>query len=455
MKSIKTKLILAAVGVMTASSAIAQNTYSGYFLDNYDYRYEMNPAFGNEKAFLGFPALGNLNIGMQGNLHMRNLLYNIDGKTCLFTNPGVSAQEVLSGIHDKNRLGADVKINVINFGFKALGGYNTIGINVKANAEAHIPGSLFSLLKEGVSNQDYDISNLRARATSYGEIALNHSHDIKTLPGLRVGGTLKFLIGVGRVDASMKQANLQLGEDSWNIQADALIQASVNGLKYKLKHNKDADRDYVNGADIDNFGLNGFGMGVDLGAEYKWHDFNFSAAVLDLGFINWNNTATASTCGVREFQTSRYEFDLNDDNAGQSEWDNMRDDLTALYQLDDLGNTGSRTTALAATLNFGVQYTFPLYRPLSFGLVNSTRLQGDYTWTDFRLSANVRPVKCFSASANMSVNTFGTGFGWLLNYSFGGGNIFVGMDHTMGKLAKQCVPLNSNAKFNFGINFPL
>lgn len=28
------------------------------------------------------------------------------------------------------------------------------------------------------------------------------------------------------------------------------------------------------------------------------------------------------------------------------------------------------------------------------------------------------------------------------------------MDHTMGKLAKQGVPLKSNAKFNLGIDFP-
>jgi hypothetical protein len=29
------------------------------------------------------------------------------------------------------------------------------------------------------------------------------------------------------------------------------------------------------------------------------------------------------------------------------------------------------------------------------------------------------------------------------------------MDHTLGKLAKQGVPINSNAQFSFGINFPL
>ncbi|MDE6558918.1 MAG: hypothetical protein K2K29_03420, partial [Muribaculaceae bacterium] len=69
--------------------------------------------------------------------------------------------------------------------------------------------------------------------------------------------------------------------------------------------------------------------------------------------------------------------------------------------------------------------------------------------------ANVRPVDCLSASANFAAGTYGVGFGWLVNVNVTGFNLFIGMDHTMGKLAKQFVPLNSNAELNFGINFPL
>jgi hypothetical protein len=35
-----------------------------------------------------------------------------------------------------------------------------------------------------------------------------------------------------------------------------------------------------------------------------------------------------------------------------------------------------------------------------------------------------------------------------------GFNMFIGMDHTLGKLAKQGIPLSSNAEFSMGINFP-
>ena len=136
------------------------------------------------------------------------------------------------------------------------------------------------------------------------------------------------------------------------------------------------------------------------------------------------------------------------------EIDRIRDKFSALYELEDMGDQGSRSTMLATTFNIGAEYTVPLYRRLSFGLLNTTRIYGDYSWTDFRLSANVAPVKCFDASVNVAAGTFGVGFGWLINLHVPGFNLFAGMDHTVTKVAKQFVPLSSNASFNFGLNFP-
>lgn len=224
-----------------------------------------------------------------------------------------------------------------------------------------------------------------------------------------------------------------------------------------MKHSKETGKQYVSGANLDDgFKPQGFGIGLDLGAEYKWNDFRFSAAVLDLGFINWGKTQWASTNGTQTIDTNAYTFNA-DDNAANSfdnEFDRLKDDLALLYQLDNNGEMTSRTRALAATINVGAQYEFPIYRKLHFGLLNSTNINGRYTWTQFRLSANVAPVKFFSADVNVVAGTYGLGFGWLLNIHPKGFNLFLGMDQMVGKLAKQGVPLNSNASFNLGINFP-
>lgn len=448
-------LLTAAIALATFATTSAQHTYSGYFLDNYTYGYEMNPAFGNENNFVSMPALGNLDIAMRGNLHLNKVLYNVDGKTVLFTNPGVP-ESVVNKFGKVNRLNSNEKINIMSAGFKALGGYNTVSIGARVNLNVGVPKTFFELAKEGITNKTYDIRDLTASANAFAQIALNHSRDIKQVPGLRVGAALKFYIGAGNLDAYFNKAELQLGEDSWNAITNANIYASVNGFKYKTKYNDKTDREYVSGADFSFKGLNGFGAGLDLGARYKWNDFDFSLAVLDLGFITWGKTQWASTNGDRMVQTDAYTFNANDDapNSFKNEWDRLKDDLSDLYELSDNGELSSRTTGIGATLNIGVGYEFPLYRRLNFGFLSSTVINGRYTWSQARFSANVRPVDCFSASANFEASTFGCGFGWLLNFSTKGFNIFLGMDHTLGKLAKQGVPLNSNASVNLGINFP-
>lgn len=458
------KTVCAAL-VLTSAAASAQQTYSGYFLENYTYRFQMNPAFDNKDGFFSIPLLGNMNIAMRGNLHVKDVIYPLDDQTVLFTNPEIP-NSAINKFHNVNRLGTNFKMDLLSFGFKAFGGYNTVSIGARVNANTNVPKALFQFLKEGVENKTYDIRNFGIHTDAYAQIALNHSRNISQVPGLRVGGALKFYIGAGNVDAYFDRATLTLGENSWNAVTNGSIYSSVNGMKFKTKERKrympdqngnDVYYDAFDGMDFEFKGLNGFGIGFDLGAEYKWNDFNFSLALLDLGFISWGKTQYASTNGDQTFESDRFIFNANDesDHSFKNEWNNVKDNLEELYQLEVMPELKSRTRALAATLNIGVEYEFPLYRPLHFGFLSSTVIQGRYTWSQARFSANVAPVKWLSATANFEASTYGCGFGWLLNFYTKGFNFFVGMDHTMGKLAKQFVPLNSNASLNFGINIPL
>ncbi|MCM1021246.1 MAG: DUF5723 family protein [Muribaculum sp.] len=445
----------AVILAVASFTAAAQSTESAYFNDEYMYRFQMNPAIGNNRNFVSFPALGNLNIGMQGTAHVKDFLYNINGRTTTFLNPGVSASEFLGNLDNKSRLGVNLRVGVLSAGFKAFGGYNTISINARADINARLPKELFRLMKQGLQNDTYDISDLRASGSAWAEIGLGHSRNINNK--LRVGGTLKFLVGGADIDAKFDKAQLVLGENNWQAMTNATINASVKGLTYDKDTNSRTGHEYVSGADIDGAGVNGFGMAVDLGATYKLNnDWTFSAAVLDLGFISWSNNMVASTNGTQTFETDRYTFNVDGDqpNNFDDELDKMKDQLSALYELNDMGDKGGRTTALAATVNLGAEYTFPLYRKLKFGALSTTRINGDFTWTDFRLSANVAPCKIFSASASAAYGTFGFGFGWIINLHTPGFNLYLATDHTPGKLAKQGVPLSSNANVNFGINIP-
>lgn len=449
MKQIFKSAVAASLIFSAAAGASAQNR-SAYFTDNYTYRFMLNPAFANEKGFFSMPALGQLNMATQGNVGIDNFLYVVNGKTTTFMNPDVSASEFLGGLKDRNRLGFNTKVGVLAVGFNAFRGYNTVSVNMNGDVAFSMPKSVFSLLKQGVENRTYDISDFDAHASAYVEVALNHSRQITSQ--LRVGAAVKFLVGAGNVDINMKKAHLALGENDWDVLTNAEIQANLAGLRYQTEYSKETGRDYVSGMDMDKMGVGGYGLAFDLGATYELNDdWRFSLAFNDLGFISWKNNVVASTQGDRCFRLGDYTLDPADMSGS---FDDMEDRLYTLYQLDDLGDKGSRTRAIAATMNVGAEYVFPLYRPLTFGLLNTTRMAGEFTWTDFRLSAQVRPVKCLSAAVNYGIGTFGSSFGWVLNLSTTGFNLYVGMDHTLGTLTKQGIPLNPNSQISVGINFP-
>ena len=431
----------------------AQESNTGYFNDNYQMRWQMNPAMGNRNGYVGFPGLGNLNVGVNGNVNVTDLVYSYGGKTVLFTNPNISAQEVLGNLHDKNRISQSANINILQVGFKAFGGYNNVAINVRNTASFDLPKSIFSLLKEGLSNQTYDIKDLRVKANAYAELALNHSRDIKQVPGLRAGVSLKFLLPVAMAEAKFNQLELELGENNWYARSNAEMKLAMKGLRYETDVNDRTGNRYVSGVNGDDigFGINGFGFGIDLGALYEWKDFTFSLALSDLGMVNFNSVQLASTNGTKTFETAANPIGVGDD--GDS-WDSFVDNLSPLYELSDMGDSGSSKMGLEGKLRVGVDYKLPYYDKLHFGLMNTTNLSSIFPMTEFRLSANVEPVKGVAASVSAAEGTYGATYGFLLSLGNKGFNFVLGMDYAHIKMDKNHIPLTSNADFHMGITFP-
>lgn len=455
MKRPITKIILAtACFAVLPAQLFAQDNASGYFVDEYTYRYQMNPAMANERNFVAIPGIGNVDVDMRGNLSLTDVVYYVDGRTTLFLNPGVPASKVMNSLSRNNITSADVRVNILAAGFKAFKGYNTITIAARATVDAKVPATIFKFLKEGAENRAYDITGVRARGLGYGDIALNHSHAIGG--EWRVGVTVHGLVGIAGADANLRKAHLELGEDCWTTTTDAVINTSMKGVDYKMKTNKHTGREYVNGLQNSFSAPNGWGLAFDLGLEYapkNAPDWKFSLSVTDLGFIRWSRNLTATT-GEQSFETDDFTFNVDGQapNSFSSEWKRLRNNLETLYQLGYDGTTNSRTSILHATLRAGAEWTVPAYRKLGLGLLNTTRIAGPMTWTEFRLSGNIAPVKVFSAGVNLAVGSYGASFGWLLNLHCTGYNFFVGMDNTFAKIAKQGVPLASNASASVGMN---
>lgn len=100
----------------------------------------------------------------------------------------------------------------------------------------------------------------------------------------------------------------------------------------------------------------------------------------------------------------------------------------------------------------GAEYTLPVYRKVSFGALCTSRINGAYSWTEGRLSANYAPLNWLDGGVSFAVNSFTTSMGWVLNLHPKGYNFFIGMDHILGKTSKEMIPLSSNASLTVGMN---
>ena len=464
------KYMLAVAMIFSAGNANAQNLSSAYFLDGFAQGHELNPAKEyDRKGYFGFP-LSNVNAGVKGNLSIPDVLYKNPNGSGLVTylHPSISTSEALSGFDKNNKILSDVRFDLINVGFHAWKGYNTINIGVRANVGANIPYELFDLTKN-LTNKNYNISNFGATAMAWGEVGLGHSHQINK--AWRLGGKFKFLVGGGY--AKMKMDNLSLNltnPDQWVAAANATVEAGVKGFTwgemetktYKNDPTKQYQQIDFDNIDVKNPSINGFGAAFDLGVEWdleKQFDvkgLKVSASVLDLGFIKWKNVSIAENNGEEFVFDGFNDIKVKGGNGNKmdDEKDKIQDRLSDMYRLQDGGKT-SKATPLGATVNVAVEYALPTYRHLKFGLLSTTRIQGNYSWNEERLAVTVSPAKMFEVSANTGVGTLGANVGWIINFHPRGFNLFLGSDHCIGKLSKQGIPLRSNYDVCVGINYPI
>lgn len=455
------KYILSAALMAMSGLVVAQDLNSAYFTEDFKFRHDMNPAYGNKQSYFSIPAIGNLNIRTMGNFGLESIFFENkwgDKKLTTFMNPNIPTSEALSNFSTgDNQLLGNVRLTILSVGFKAFGGYNTIELNSKTNIGVSLPYGLFEFAKN-IGNKTYDIGGLGFNAQSYAELALGHSRDINEK--LRVGAKVKLLLGIARADVKMDGLTADLTGDEWTISGQAKAEVMMKGFKFQSEREEYDSRpgEYYNKVtdiDVDGVGLGGFGLAFDLGGIYKINDdITVSAAINDLGFISWSDCALAQSSGMPFKFNGFRDMGMNEEqgNTIDDQMDSYGDQLADFANLEDQGDQGGTTKGIGATINVGGEYTLPMYRQVSFGLLSSTRLYGDYSWTEARLSANYRPFKWLDGGVNFAVGTYATSFGWNLNIHPKGFNFFIGMDHILGKTSKEMIPLSSNANVALGMS---
>ncbi len=467
MKLINIKHLLSAMLLAAALPMSAQGLKSAYYTEDFKFGHTMNPAFAPTQNYVSVPALGNINISMQGNFGYEDIIHNNPNfgqpgqkRLTTFMNPYISAGEALGGFNSgDNKLQSDIKLTILSAGFKAWGGYNTIELSSRTNIGLSLPYELFAFAKN-TGNKRYEIGDIDVQAQSLVELAFGHSRDINEK--LRVGAKVKVLIGAARADVEMDNMVADLsGADKWTISGQAKADVSMKGFMYKTASKNYNNPNYNGGSyqtiddiDIDGAGIGGFGLGLDLGGVYKIDkDWTVNASVLDLGFVSWSENHRAASSGEPFVFNGFRDISVVGGSGNEFEdiADNYGDQLTDFANLQDKGQN-SRTTMLAATINVGATYNLPVYRKITFGVLGTTTFNGPYSWSEGRLSANWTPTKWLDGGASFAVNSFGTSCGWVINFHPKAYNFFIGMDHILGDQSKEGIPLSSKASIALGMS---
>lgn len=465
MRTTYTRFFLTAVVAVVATATLGQDLRTAYFMDDFKWRHDMNPAFGNRQSYVALP-MSNLNVNLQGSFGIDNFLFENprwgqpgQKRTVTFMHPDITYDESVGKLKNGLKMLTSVRETILGVGVKAFGGYNTFDVNVKGTAGFSLPKNLLEFAKS-VHNDTYSFDDLAVRSMAYAEVALGHSRQISEQ--LCVGARLKGLVGIGRAEVSLKDSYARLEGDQWEVRAQADAEVNVDGFRfvterkeYESKARQGQYYDKVTDVDVDDFKpVGGIGMAVDLGATYQpMPGLTVSAALTDLGFIRWKQKATAHTSEAR-FTFDGFHEVATDGAYGTKlgdEFDDYADQMADFLNLETDADGGSATHPIAATLTLGAEYRIPTVSMLSAGLLLSRHFDGsNFSWTEARVIGTLAPAKSVALAASYALSNYGSSFGYALHFHPKVVNFFVGMDRlAFSKYTKyKGVPVPLKSHFN-------
>lgn len=449
---VKRSFIAVSMLLMTVAAS-AQSASSSYFLEGFNQRYQLNPAFAPERSvFMAIPALSNIQVDATSTVGLANFLFESTSKPGMLTtfmSPDIDAKTFLDGMPKAAQFNVGLNMDILALGVGSKNGFTTFNLKVRNSERISLPKELFGFMKASFAEGDYLIENINVNSVSYLEASITHSHRIND--NLTIGMGLKLLEGIAYADLTVNEIDAQLHDDEWLVKSNGTIKASIPGAQYKL----DPDNQTFDGVDGFSFKVpRSHGFAVDLGAEYDFKDIvdglKVSAAITDLGFIGWDKMNTFAT---NNNEYVRFEGFNNYSTSGDNEDETMEkigEDFKDMVKMYQTGTTDQKEKViLDATLRLGAEYALPFAQWISFGELLTYRT-GLWPYTESRTSITLSPCGWFDLSGNTSFSSLGSSMGLLLNLHPGGINFFVAVDRLKAEFNPQFIPLH-----DFGLNFSL
>lgn len=344
-----------------AASGLAQDN-ALMFLKGVPQASQVNPAFRPVKGnYFSLPAIGSIKINGQNSgfswsdlitkgsgLRADSLILNLDNLS--------------NSLQDNNQLATEASLQILGFGFASGQSYFSFDMNLRFKAKLNYPSSLLDL-RHGNWDYENDIpinhstSDLHINGLNYTEIALGYNRYIGDR--LTVGLRLKYLFGIASIESEKFNVGVETLENGYmRVYTDIDLQSSLP-VTYQYD-----EEGYVNSMSFDEnidrgdfFTNKNQGWGLDLGLSYQAsNSLTLSAAVNDLGYINWKTRST------RLYSNGEFTFDgmdiSNEISGNESQnteyWDELAEEFKNTFKVSEEEITYK--TGLMASFNLSAEY---------------------------------------------------------------------------------------------------
>lgn len=458
MKRIDIKSALTIVlSLLLTVPSVAQTQNSSYFLDGSFDRHKLNPALAPERGYLSLPVIGGTTFSLNGNIGLSNFLYeskSSPGMLTTFMSSEVDRNRFMNALPDNSKFGISFDMEILSLGFRAFGGYATMGFTLRNREQVSIPKQMFGFMKAGLSNGNYLIENMNINSVTYMESMIGYSREI--IDNLKVGVNLKFLSGVAYADANIDRMKANISGNEWIVNANATMQVAAPGVIVTK-----AEDGTIDGfeEEIVFEGLPSSGFAMDLGAYYDFSNLveglSLSASVTDIGAIKWKDIVIGKTKNEDIVFDGFDNYDVMGDDAAEEEMEQLGEDFQDLLKIYQMPSE-TKNVNLGATFRLGVEYSLPFVDWISVGELFTCRT-GTYKYTESRTSIVLSPLRWFELSGNVAfTSNYGTMLGFMLNIHPAGFNFFIASDGIKANLNPQFIPVDEfGANLMFGIKMPI
>ena len=420
-----------------------------YFMDQVHQSNQLNPAVQNCcNGFFSLPGLSGsyiklLNSGFDYN----DLIHPGTGK--LADSLIIDIDNVKSRLGKKNYLSAEVSVPLLGFGFWSGRSNFSFEVSFKNRTNLAYPENIVALTG---GNGDFIGLNNSAKIDRFGpdtytyyEIASGWSR--KMTHRLTLGAKFKILSGLAAIQKKRSNINLVTADTTYAMSIKTDFNYNISA-PVKFSYDKDGLISEVNyeGSGSDFVPNRNLGLAIDFGAIYQMTDnLKLYGSITDLGFIRWGKYST-NIFQKGEFDYSGLTLDSVWTNSDYNEFEAWKDSLQEFIHFDHADS--KFTTSLNSNIYIGASYDVTSF--LNFGILSKTTLFDKSLHQAVTLSANLKPVKSFSASLSYSMmNREYKNIGFGMAYRLGIFQMFLITDN----IYTAFIPKNSKvANFMFGLN---